>query len=79
MAAGEGRNAMDRGELRVVEAASDWPLVDDVAAAEVVALTRAIGDMDQWITSLPSASEWSWTFRRMRAQLACDLELRGRG
>lgn len=47
----------------------------DVAQAEMVTLAQAVEDMAEWITMLPASSEWSWAFRRMRAQLVADLDL----
>lgn len=41
----------------------------DVAATEAAVLDHAISDMEAWITSLPLASEWRWSFSRARAGL----------
>lgn len=64
MAAGEGRNAMDRTALHVME---------DQSAGEAAVLARAIKEMDGWIKSLPVSSEWRWSFQRARAGLVAEL------
>jgi hypothetical protein len=44
----------------------------DIPAAEDAALARAVADMDQWIKSLPVASELRWAFVRGRRVLEAD-------
>lgn len=46
----------------------------EIAALETDMLTRAIGDMDGWISGLPDASALAWTFRRAQAELVADLD-----
>lgn len=45
----------------------------DIAAAEAIALARAIADMEEWIRSLPVSSELRWAFVRGRQVLEADV------
>ena len=60
--------------LRLVEGEPEE--VGTVATAETLAISRAVRDIDGWLTSLPCASEWYWRFVRARDALVDELAAR---
>ena len=68
----EGIDMADRARLSLVKDQKDSsaaPMIDALCEIEEAVLGRAVHDMDGWIRSLPTASEFRWSFLRARRTL----------